>query len=173
MPTTESRPAAAGTAVPCTAPRPAAPRPAAPHPAAPAAPRWSAPTPPAARGLLELAWDQLLAAREATDAAERYAGAHLAALRVAAAVLAARARPRRAGRPTSAWVLLPRVAPELSEWAVYFAAGAAKRSAAEAGLRGAVSVREADDLIRAVETFLAAVEVALGMVVAEPMVRVG
>ena len=44
-------------------------------------------------------------------AADRYAAAHLAALRAAAAVLAARARPVR-GRRGSAWELISKVAPE-------------------------------------------------------------
>jgi hypothetical protein len=131
------------------------------------------PTAPVTRSLLELARIQLAEARGAGDAAERYAGAHLAALRGAAAVLAARAQPRSTRRPTSAWVLLSRVAPELGEWATFFAAGAGKRSAAEAGLRSAVSLREADDLIRAVDGFLAIVEAMLGVAVAEPMVQVG
>ncbi len=91
---------------------------------------------------------------------ERYALAHLAALRAAAAVLACRARPAspaKRSRPTSAWVLLTQVAPELGEWAAFFAAGAPKRAAAEAGLP-AVTAREADDLLRDAEAFLAAVE---------------
>jgi SAV_6107-like HEPN len=67
-----------------------------------------------------------------------------------------RAQPaERSGRRLrSAWVLLSRVAPELAEWAAFFAAGAGKRAAAEAGLGRAVSQREADDLVRAVQTFL-------------------
>lgn len=100
-------------------------------------------------------------------APDRYATAHLAALRAAAAVLAARARPERPGsrrsRPTSVWVLLPAVAPELAEWAAFFAAGAAKRAAAEAGLPRAVTQREADDLLRDAQAFLAVVEVTLGL----------
>jgi hypothetical protein len=55
------------------------------------------------------------------------------------------------------------VAPELSEWAAYFAAGASKRAAAEAGIPRVVSAREADDLLRAAEQFIAVVEVALGL----------
>ena len=42
-------------------------------------------------------------------------------------------------RPRSVWVLLPQVAPELAEWAAFFAAGAGKRAAAEAGLSRAVT----------------------------------
>jgi hypothetical protein len=102
-------------------------------------------------------------------AAERYATAHLAALRTAAAVLAARTHPeptrasRRRSGPRNAWTLLAEVAPELTEWAAFFAAGAGKRAAAEAGAAGAVSDREADDLLRDVETFLALAATTLGV----------
>jgi hypothetical protein len=95
----------------------------------------------------------------------RYATAHLAALRAAAAVLAARAAPApgvRRSRPTSVWTLLVMVAPELREWAAFFAAGAAKRAAAEAGIPRVVSAREADNLMRSAEQFIAVVEVGLG-----------
>lgn len=95
----------------------------------------------------------------------RYAAAHLAALRAAAAVLAARARPAptRRNRITSVWVLLAGVAPELDEWASYFALGAGKRAAAEAGIPRVVTAREADDLLRAAEEFVTVVEQALGL----------
>ena len=75
---------------------------------------------------------------------------------------------RAAGRPApgpaaparrpqkNAWVLLAEVAPELGEWAAFFAAGAAKRAAAEAGLARAVTEREADDLVRDADRFLGA-----------------
>ncbi|HWH27561.1 MAG TPA: SAV_6107 family HEPN domain-containing protein [Mycobacteriales bacterium] len=118
-----------------------------------------------AETLLRLARHGLLEAAEAGTASERYAAAHLAALRAAAAVLACRARPagRRRSRPTSAWVLLSAVAPELAEWAAFFAAGARKRSAAEAGVAGAVTAREADDLLRDAEQFLLLVESSLGL----------
>lgn len=124
------------------------------------------PTLPAA-SLLHLARRGLVEATTAVDPAERYAAAHLSALRSAAAVLAARARPaprpeRRATRPRSAWSLLAGVAPELGEWAAYFADGAVKRAAAEAHVQGAVTDREADDLVRDAETFLAVVETTLG-----------
>ena len=97
---------------------------------------------------------------------QRYATAHLAALRAAAAVLAARARPvagARRRRSTSVWVLLVQVAPELAEWASFFAVGAAKRAAAEAGISRVVTGREADDLLRDAERFLAVVETTLGL----------
>ncbi|GAA4462321.1 SAV_6107 family HEPN domain-containing protein [Phytohabitans houttuyneae] len=95
----------------------------------------------------------------------RYAAAHLSALRAAAAMLAARAQPAptRRNRVTSVWTLLLMVAPELREWATYFAAGASKRAAAQAGIPRVVTGREADDLLRAAEQFVAVVEVALGL----------
>ncbi|MBL7488726.1 hypothetical protein I6A60_02690 [Frankia sp. AgB1.9] len=114
--------------------------------------------------LLAAARHGLAEAAFAHPAGERYALAHLAALRVAAAVLAARATPRpgRRGRPVSAWRLLAQVTPELGEWADFFAAGAPRRAAAEAGL-SVVSIREADDLVRQVEIFLGVVEEVLGL----------
>jgi len=124
----------------------------------------TAPTSLPAGTLLALAHRGLVEASSAPSPGERYATAHLAALRAAAAVLACRARPTagvRRSRPTSAWVLLTGVAPELGEWAAFFAAGARKRAAAEAGLP-AVTPREADDLVRDAETFLSVVETTLG-----------
>ena len=119
--------------------------------------------PPTARQLLDQASRALAEAAASTDARQRYATAHLGALRAAAAVLAARTRPESGRRrPRSAWVLLGQVAPELGEWATFFAAGAGKRAAAEAGLSRAVTDREADDLVRDVRAFLAVVESALG-----------
>ena len=126
----------------------------------------SAPAPGLPAGtLLALSRRGLVEACTAATPGERYAAAHLAALRAAAAVLACRARPAsgRRGRPTSAWVLLADVAPELAEWASFFAAGARKRAAAEAGLPSAVTAREADDLVREAETFLGVVESSLGL----------
>ena len=66
-------------------------------------------------------------------------------------------------RQKNAWVLLAEVAPELGEWAAFFAAGADKRAAAEAGSRRAVTEREADDLVRDADRFLALVETSLGL----------
>jgi SAV_6107-like HEPN len=128
---------------------------------------------------LARAADSLHEAVVAPDVPSRYACAHVAALRAAAALLAARARP--AGSPGSrrrpqknAWVLLAEVAPELTEWATFFAAGAAKRAAAEAGSTRAVTEREADDLVRDADRFLAVVEQALGLMphVASPQLCV-
>ena len=93
---------------------------------------------------------------------ERFLAAHLAALRVAAIVLAMRARPGRGNsRPRNAWLVLAEVAPELGEWAAYFAASQGKREAVRAGATAIITSREADDLVRDAYTFLALVERAL------------
>lgn len=111
----------------------------------------------AAPGLLADAGRGLGQAMRAGTPTDRYAAAHLAALRAAAAVLETRVAPRRsAGR--SVWDLLPRAAPELRQWAEYFAAGSSTRRAAEAGLTTMVSAREADDMVRQAATFLDLVE---------------
>jgi len=115
--------------------------------------------------LLALAHQGLDEAAATTAPAERYALSHLAALRAAAAVLACRAQPLdgpRRTRPRPAWSLLVQVAPELAEWAAFFAAGAAKRAAAEAGIPGVVTPREADDLLRDATSFVALVETTVG-----------
>lgn len=117
----------------------------------------------AALELLSSASKGLADATLADQPVDRYACAHRAALRTAAAVLAARAKPSSSRRRLrSVWVLLPEVAPELGEWAEFFAAGARKRAAAEAGIP-VVSSREADDLLRDAELFLARVAGMLGI----------
>lgn len=136
-----------------------------PLPLPPAARRVPAPPPPTVRSstvLLSQGRASLVEARGASQPGERYAAAHLAALRCAAAVVALRARPD-AGRrrPTNAWVLLAGVAPEFADWAQYFAAGADRRAAVEAGSVRAVSSRDADDLLRAAEEFAGLVESAV------------
>lgn len=115
--------------------------------------------------------ESLSEAVAACDVATRYACAHVAALRAAAALLAARARPEPARRrpQRNAWVLLAEVAPELGEWASFFAAGAGKRAAAETGSSRAITEREADDLVRDADRFLAVVEQRLGLVSHEPV----
>ncbi|MFF8263924.1 SAV_6107 family HEPN domain-containing protein [Streptomyces virginiae] len=119
--------------------------------------------PPAALDLLAKARSGLAEAARLTRPNERYATAHLSALRTAAAVLAARGRPepvnpRRRPRIRSAWEVLPELAPELAEWSALFASGAARRARAEAGIPDAASARDADDLLRAASMFLRLVE---------------
>ncbi|MEV4070472.1 SAV_6107 family HEPN domain-containing protein [Nonomuraea fuscirosea] len=105
---------------------------------------------------------------EATGArtpASRYVAAHLAALRAAAAILAARPRPMegRRRRLRSAWELLPEAEPHLAEWAAYFATTADKRAAAEAGMVRRISAADADEILAEAETFVSAVEDILGV----------
>ena len=122
--------------------------------------------PAATHSYLERAAESLREAITSSSVPERYAHAHVSALRATAALLAARARPAHPGRrrpQKNAWVLLAEVAPELTEWASFFAAGASKRAAAEAGSRRAVTEREADDLVRDADRFLALVETSLGL----------
>jgi len=118
--------------------------------------------PPAALDLLAQAYRSLDEARGMEGPLERYAAAHLAALRASAAVLAVRGRPeenpRRRQRIRSAWEVLPEVAPELAEWSLYYAEGAPKRAAAEAGITSAATMRDADDLIRNTALFLRTVQ---------------
>jgi SAV_6107-like HEPN len=126
---------------------------------------------PSALALMESARHGLAAAEDEPTAGARYVGAHLAALRAAAAIVAARGEPgtgARRRRPRSVWELLPQVEPALAEWAAFFAASAAKRAAAEAGLPRAATAREADDLLRDASTFLMVAERALGLE-GEPM----
>jgi hypothetical protein len=127
--------------------------------------------PSAALSLLRTARHGLAEADAEGDPGTRYICAHLAALRAAAAIVAARGEPgsgARRRRPRSVWELLPQVEPALAEWAAFFAAGAAKRAAAEAGLPRAASAQEADELLRDASTFLTVAERALG-VESEPM----
>ncbi|MDQ0990392.1 SAV_6107 family HEPN domain-containing protein [Streptomyces sp. V3I7] len=131
--------------------------------------------PPAALSLLAQARAGLDEATALETPNERYATAHLAALRTAAAVLAARARPepspRRRARIRSAWEVLPEIAPELTEWSALFASGADRRARAEAGIQGAAGRRDADDLIRDVAMFVRIVERLLKLPPALPRPR--
>lgn len=119
---------------------------------------------PSAMSLLRTARLGLAEAAEETAPSLRYVTAHLAALRAAAAVLATRAEPGGGRRkPRSTWDLLSEADPTLTEWASFFAAGAPKRAAAEAGLPNAVAPHEADDLLRESQTFVALIETHLGI----------
>lgn len=118
--------------------------------------------------LLERARGGLLLACHSTTAAERYTQAHLAALRAGAALLAARSVPSRRSRPRSVWEMLPVVAPELTEWAVFFAESGRRRLALERG-KDVVTPREADDLVRAGERFLELVRAGLHLPCGRPL----
>lgn len=128
----------------------------------------SIPRPPARRSgamLFAQALGVLGEARCEQNGDERYRLAHLAALRFSAALFAERgqASSRRHRGPVNAWVLLASMAPDLGEWAAFFAAGAPTRAALEAGAFDVVSPREADDLVRAVEQFSDIVANSLGL----------
>lgn len=126
---------------------------------------------------LQRARSSLAEAELARRPSDRYLAAHLAALRVVAIVLTYRAptttgrstggprptgRPRSTGRPQNAWRMLAEVAPELAEWAAFFAATEGKRDAIRAGATSIVSAREADDMVRDATAFLRLVERAVG-----------
>lgn len=117
-----------------------------------------APAPRSALALLRQAADGLAEAHRESDPLQRYPAAYLAALRAGAAVLAVRARPRPTrGSTRNVWQLLAEVAPELGEWAAYFASCSDTRAAAEAGIARLVGQRDADDLVRQAEQFVAIV----------------
>jgi SAV_6107-like HEPN len=120
---------------------------------------------------LRRARSSLAEAELAQRPSDRYLAAHLAALRVVAVVLSHRTprtatrsngRPRSTGRPQNAWRMLAEVAPELAEWAAFFAATQGKRDAIRAGATSIVSAPEADDLVRDARAFLRLVERAIG-----------
>ncbi|WP_122260668.1 SAV_6107 family HEPN domain-containing protein [Ornithinimicrobium cerasi] len=118
--------------------------------------------------LLERSRGGLLVACHSSTASERYTQAHLAALRAGAALLAARSAPSRRARPRSVWEVLPTVAPELTEWAVFFAESGRRRLALERGST-AVTARDADDLVRAGERFLELVRGTLHLPCGSPL----
>lgn len=118
--------------------------------------------------LLERSRGGLLVACHSGTAAERYTQAHLSALRAGAALLAARSAPSRRTRPRSVWEVLPTVAPELTEWAVFFATSGRRRLALERGT-DLVSARDADDLVRSAERFLELVRAALHLPCGVPL----
>lgn len=109
-------------------------------------------------------------AATARTPATRYQSAHMAALRAAAAILAARPLPiqGRRRRLRSAWDQLPEAEPQLAEWAALFRASATKRAEVEAGIVRNVSAADADELMAEAETFVTRVEEILG-VPAQPL----
>ena len=123
----------------------------------PTAPAWSG-----AFGALADARRSLESAMAAPEAAERYALAHRAALRTAAAVLAGHPHPTsRTLRNASAWARLDRVAPDLALWSAYFAAGSAKRQAAEAGITRGITAEDALEMVRQAAAFVDLAELRL------------
>ncbi|MDN5795131.1 MAG: hypothetical protein L0H79_05190 [Intrasporangium sp.] len=117
--------------------------------------------------LLERSRVTLESACQAADAAERHREACLGALRAAAALVAARTSPVLRGRPRSVWRALPEVAPELGEWAAFFAGASRQQTLADRG--GWVTVRAADDLLRQSGMFLTIVSDLLGVPLCTPL----
>lgn len=114
--------------------------------------------PPTAVALLSQAEHGLVEAARQPHPAHRYADGYLCALRAAAAMLAVRGRPHRGrAKPTSVWTLLSSVAPEMREWAAFFASCSGTRAAVQAGLLHRVGPRDADDLLRHTAEFVALV----------------
>ncbi|RLK61516.1 MULTISPECIES: SAV_6107 family HEPN domain-containing protein [Actinokineospora] len=112
--------------------------------------------PAAAVTLLGQAERGFAAVSERATPAHLFTESYLCALRAAAALLAARGRPHRGrAKPTSVWTLMASVAPEMREWAAYFASCSATRAAVQAGITSRVGPRAAEDLHRQTAEFLA------------------
>ncbi|WP_182357564.1 SAV_6107 family HEPN domain-containing protein [Tomitella gaofuii] len=94
--------------------------------------------------------------------AERFATAYVAAVRGAAAVLAASPPQPRRGASRSAWARLASVGPGWKVWADHFAQFSSTRAAVEAGVTSRVDGPAADALAGAVGDFLNVVESHLG-----------
>ena len=128
-----------------------------PSPASPATSRSAAAA--ATLELLERSRAGLLEACHSRGVAQRHREAQLAAARAAAALLSARPAGGRQPGPCSPWDLLPAAAPELTEWAEFFAATTSRAE----GARSPATAREADDLLRQAEIFLDLVCRSLGL----------
>lgn len=130
----------------------------------------------AALELLDRSRGSLLTAGRATTSNDRYIAAHLGALRAGAALLTRTPVPGARGRGgpvRTVWQGIGEAAPELREWADYFAVCGTRRTRLETGC-GYASLREADDLLRAAETFAGLVQAALGLPITrtEPILAV-
>lgn len=125
------------------------------------------PLSPSVLDLLDRSRATLESACRTGEASERYRDSHLGALRAAAALVAARTSPSPRGRPRSVWQVLPTVAPELGEWAGFFAGTSSRRAVVDRG--GWLSAREADDLLRQAEMFLEIVQEHLGILQTAPL----
>lgn len=105
--------------------------------------------------LLSQAWRAIAEAQVAESPERRFERASVGAVRAASAVLAGCPSQVRGARAQSVWTLLVRCAPELGEWADFFAA--ATRSAVRlrsTGVRaGGITQRLADDLLRDADRF--------------------
>ena len=117
--------------------------------------------PDATLDLLARSDAELVAATVAQDPADAFLHAHLAALRAGAALVQARGRPGPRSRARTVWDMVTYVAPELADYAAYFAGNAATRSAVEAG-RASVDPARAERAGVVAEQFAEAVRALLG-----------
>lgn len=120
-----------------------------------------APVPASAHAMLARSEAELVAAQLASAPQDRFLHAHLAALRAGAAVLEVTGRPVRRPAPRTVWDMVTLVAPDLGSWAAFFAAGAAARSAIEAGREDVVDDERAERTVCAAEDFQDAVRALL------------
>lgn len=105
--------------------------------------------------LLTQAWRAIAEAQAAEAPDLRFERAAVAAVRAASAVLAGCPNQVRGARAQSVWTLLVRCAPEMREWADFFAAATRSivqlRSSGVSG--GGITQRLADDLLRDADRF--------------------
>jgi hypothetical protein len=104
-----------------------------------------------ARDLLDRA--EMLLVPASADPADQFLGLYLAALRGAGAILALHERPSRIGS-RSAWLRLPKVAPDMGTWAAYFAGFSDLRADLDAGLQRSVAESVVTELRHQVNDFL-------------------
>lgn len=114
------------------------------------------PASPEAVALLAQARHGLADAERETTLVGGFVASYLSALRAGAAILVAKGRPhRQVAKPQSTWTLLTSVAPEVTQWAEYFAAHSAGYAAAQAGISRHVGAEAVDELRHRAEEFLA------------------
>lgn len=105
--------------------------------------------------LLTQAWRAIAEAQSADTPERRFERASVAAVRAASAVLAGCPSSVRGAHAQSVWTLLVRCAPEMREWADFFAAATRSavrlRSTGVSG--GGITQRLADDLLRDADRF--------------------
>ncbi|MBO3143019.1 SAV_6107 family HEPN domain-containing protein [Dermatophilus congolensis] len=113
----------------------------------------------AALDLLAKAHSICTQALNAQTASERYVDAHLAALRAAGAIVAAKLGTP---APRGAWAAVAELAPELSDWSIYFARATTRRQRIESGL-WEPSDDEAASFVEASKTFVDLTAAVLGV----------
>ena len=114
-----------------------------------------------ADGMLGRAYRSLDKAAQAKTPNAIYVAAFMAASHAAAAAVAAKISPEQRARmsnPGSLWKALAIAAPDLKGWADYFEANARRRNLADKGMANAISLDQAETMLRDVTDFLATAE---------------